>query len=86
MDLLRPEYTDQERARLAELESYLNISRAVLRNRLDQGLSQDELGKAAGTKQSRISELEAMRANPRLDTLDRIARVLGLAVGLIPRR
>jgi transcriptional regulator with XRE-family HTH domain len=86
MDLLRPEYTDQERGLLSELQSYINVSRALLHNRLSQGLTQDELGRAAGTKQSRISELEAMRGNPRFDTLDRIARVLDLVIDLVPRR
>jgi transcriptional regulator with XRE-family HTH domain len=85
MDLLRPEYTDREWALLSELQSYVNVSRAVLRNRLDRGLTQDELGRAAGTKQSRISDLEAMQGNPRFDTLDRIARVLDLAIDLVPR-
>jgi len=74
-----------EQAKIEELRSKLNVSRAVLHARISQGLSQDALGRMAGTKQSRFSEIESMGGNPRLDTLDRIARALGLMVDLVPR-
>jgi transcriptional regulator with XRE-family HTH domain len=86
MDLLKSPYTPTQLALVDEMRSRLNVARAVLMTRLDQGLSQDEVGRLAGTKQSRISELEASKGNVRFDTLDRIARVLGLMVDLVPRR
>ena|ERR1041385_9136449 len=85
VDLLEPRYTAAEREQLEELQSRINVARQVLHYRLALGLSQDELGRLAGTKQSRISELELMDGNLRFDTLDRIARVLGLAVTLVRR-
>jgi transcriptional regulator with XRE-family HTH domain len=68
------------------MESALNVARAVMFERVAQGMTQAELGTAAGTKQSRISQVEAMKGNPRFDTLDRIAQALGLAVALVPKR
>jgi len=77
----RPE--DHERRRL--LRSYLNVSMRILSKRMELGLSQGSLGRAAGSKQSKISEIELMKGNPRFDTLDRIALELGLAIDLVPR-
>lgn len=85
MDLLDPKYTDLERSDLEDLRSYINVARTVLDTRLSLGLTQQELGKMAGTKQSRISEIEALKGNLRFDTLDRVARALGLMVTLVPR-
>jgi len=84
LDLLRTPYTGEEQARLESLRSRINVARAILDARLSAGLSQEEVGKAAGTKQSRVSEIEGMKGNPQLDTLDRIGRVLGLMVALVP--
>ncbi len=84
-NLLKPGYTLAERALIDAMQSRINVARAVLRARLDRGLSQEEVGRAAGTKQSRVSEIEGMKGNPRFDTLDRIARVLGLVLALVPR-
>jgi len=87
MDLLSP-----RRPSAADLEireqrrSLQNVSRAIIDTRIGLGLSQEELGRRAGTKQSRVSEIEAMKGNPRFDTLDRIARALDLMVDLVPRR
>lgn len=85
MDLLEPQYTTAQWEQLEELRSRVNVARQVLHYRLSLGLTQDELGKKAGTKQSRISEVELMEGNLRFDTLDRIARVLGLAITLVRR-
>jgi DNA-binding XRE family transcriptional regulator len=85
VDLLEPRYTDSERALVEGLQSRINVARALLGARVATGLTQAEVGRAAGTKQSRVSEIEAMKGNPRLDTLDRLAAVLGLAVALVPR-
>jgi transcriptional regulator with XRE-family HTH domain len=85
MDLLRPRYTTQDLEILDQRRSLANVARAIIDARVELGLSQEELGQRAGTKQSRVSEIEAMKGNPRLDTLDRIARVLGKAVDLVDR-
>jgi transcriptional regulator with XRE-family HTH domain len=67
------------------MRSHITVATTLLKHRLDLGYSQEELGRAAGTKQSRISEIEASKGNPRFDTLDRIASVLGLMIALVPR-
>jgi transcriptional regulator with XRE-family HTH domain len=46
------------------------------RLRKTHGLTQEELGNAAGVYQPLISEIENCAANPALDTLDRIAAAL----------
>lgn len=50
----------------------------VLRRRLDLDLSQRELAGRVGTSQNRIYLIENGEANPTLDTLLRLASVLGL--------
>ncbi len=85
MSLLEPRYSRADQERLEALRSRINVARALLAARVANGLTQEELGKAAGTKQSRVSEIEAMKGNPRFDTLDRIARAANLMVALLPR-
>ena len=82
---LNPPLTQREREIVDELRSRTNVANAIASARIWLGLTQDELGKRAGTKQSRISELESLRGNVRFDTLDRIARKLNLMITLVPR-
>lgn len=84
-NLLVPRHTPKDRDRFEKLRSRINVARAILAARVERGLTQGELGKIAGTKQSRVSEIEAMKGNPRLETLDRVARPLGLMVTLVSR-
>jgi transcriptional regulator with XRE-family HTH domain len=87
MDLLSPRSPSRADLDIRERRrSRHNVARAIIDARVDLGLSQDELGRRAGTKQSRVSEIEAMKGNPRFDTLDRISRMLGLMIDLVPRR
>jgi transcriptional regulator with XRE-family HTH domain len=74
-----------DRAELDKIRSWLEIAQIVARTRLHRGLTQEQVAQRAGTKQSRISEIESMRGNVRFDTLDRVARALGLMVTLRPR-
>lgn len=83
-ELNRP-LTDREREIVEELRSRANVANAIARARIKLGLSQHEVGARAGTKQSRISELEGLQGNVRFDTLDRVAQVLGLMIDLVPR-
>jgi transcriptional regulator with XRE-family HTH domain len=63
----------------------MNVARMIAVTRVRLGLSQQEIARRAGTKQSRISELETLSGNVRFDTLDRIAMALGLEVALVER-
>ena len=82
---LNPPLTAREREIGEELRSRTNVANAIASHRIDRGLTQDELGRRAGTKQSRISEIESLQGNVRFDTLDRIARKLNLMITLVPR-
>lgn len=84
-DPSRPVYTQSELAEMEVLQAKVNVARALLRRRIVLGLTQYEVAARAGTKQSRVSELEAMKGNPRFDTLDRVSRALDLVIDLLPR-
>lgn len=56
----------------------------VLERRLELGLSQRELAARVGTSQNRIYLIETGEANPTLDTLERLAAVLGVALEIRP--
>ena len=49
---------------------------AVIRARIEKGLTQEELAKKVGTKQSVISRLESGRANPSVAFLKKLAQAL----------
>ena len=82
---LNPPLTERELELVEELRSRTNVANAIARARVELGWTQQQVGSAAGTKQSRISELEGLQGNVRFDTLDRIARVLGLMIDLVAR-
>ncbi|MDI3548593.1 MAG: hypothetical protein PWR10_2245 [Halanaerobiales bacterium] len=60
-----------------ELNVLYDIKRQIIKLRLEQGLSQKELAKKIGTKQSAISRLESDDYNPSIELLDKVAHALG---------
>ena len=56
------------------------LARNVRRLRNARDLTQDALADAIESQQIMISHIENSRANPELDTLERIAEALGVAV------
>ncbi|NCO88934.1 hypothetical protein AUK04_00915 [Candidatus Roizmanbacteria bacterium CG2_30_33_16] len=60
---------------------YLAISELITA-RTKQGITQKELAKKIGTKQSAIARFEAGNVNPSLGFLEKIAEVLGLRVNI----
>lgn len=50
--------------------------------REDQGLSQGQLAKRIGVSRQAIQQLESPTANLRLNTLEKVARALGLALDI----
>lgn len=60
---------------------------AIIRARIEKGLTQEELAKKIGTKQSVISRLESGRANPSVAFLKKLANALNshLQIKFVPR-
>lgn len=60
---------------------------ALIRARIEKGLTQEDLAKRIGTKQSVISRLESGRANPSVAFLKKLAQALNtyLEIKFIPR-
>lgn len=56
----------------------------ILKRRLELGLSQRDLAGLVGTSQNRIHLIENGDANPTLDTLQRLARVLDISLEIRP--
>ena len=63
-----------------ELEPEFQVAREVIAWRLKRGLSQDEVARRAGTKQSVISRLESASSKPSLSFLQRVAEALGTRI------
>ena len=60
------------------LKTLLNIAEDILEARLERGMSQTELARLAGTKQSNISRLESGIGNPTIALLERIGKALNV--------
>ena len=57
-----------------------HIGHVIYKERTDQGMSQTELAKKAGLGKVTISDVEHNKRSPRLDSLTRIAQVLGYSL------
>lgn len=64
-------------AQVARLQPFEDIARAVIRLRMDSGLSQEALAKRMGTTKSAISRLESGHHAPSMNTLNNVAQVMG---------
>lgn len=60
------------------IEPEFAIAQAIIKKRLEQGLTQSELAKKIGTKQSAISRIESGNYNPTITFLEKTAKALGL--------
>ena len=54
------------------------IAEAIIRRRLESGMTQSQLAKKIGTKQSAVSRLESGNCNPSIAFLERVAKALDL--------
>lgn len=63
----------------------LRLPGAVVEIRKGIGMTQEEFANMLSLTRRQVAEMEAGTANPTLETLDRIARLFGLSVGLVPR-
>ena len=80
-DLLQDLQQDREFRTAWELvEPSITLAANVCRFRVERGWTQTDLAKEAGMRQPRIAEIESGNANPRLNTLARIAQALDVDV------
>jgi len=71
-----PDFIEGKKA----LSTRFALGNAILQARLNRGWSQSYLAKLVGTKQANISRIESANANPTLDLIHRILRVLELNI------
>lgn len=67
-----------------EEQKELELIAAIIAARKKQDISQRDLAKMTGLKQSTISRMEKSIASPRLETFIKIARALKMDLNLIP--
>ena len=68
-----------------KLNSKADLAIKLQRARTAQGLTQSELARRSGLKQSAIARLETQGTAPRIDTLYKVAHALGMEIDLVPR-
>lgn len=62
------------------LDPVYELRKKILLLRLDEGLSQEELATRAGMQQSVISRIENGESEPRIETVNKIAKALNRKV------
>lgn len=62
-----------------------SVGDSLRQARTSQGLSQTDLAAKLGIRQRQISDLERAANDPRLSTIQNVARALDLEVMLVPR-
>lgn len=68
-----PEFASE----VKKLEPEYQIISQLIKARIEQNMTQEELARKIGTKQGNISRLEKGNANPSLQFLKKVARGLG---------
>lgn len=82
-DLLREELKDPEiKKAYDELEFEYSLYQAIINKRIKEGLTQKELAKRMGTKQTAISRFESGNYNPTLSFLKKLTKALGVKLEL----
>ncbi|HUD21107.1 MAG TPA: helix-turn-helix transcriptional regulator [Candidatus Saccharimonadales bacterium] len=64
----------------SQVKWFGELAEKLRATRLNKGLTQAQLAKSVGSTQGFISSLENKRANPSVETLDKIASKLGLKI------
>lgn len=85
-DYLAEVEADASPEELRELEAArarFRIGTRLLQQRLGAGLTQQQLAAASGITQADISRIEHGQANPTADTLNALARPLGVTLELV---
>ncbi len=66
-----------------KLEPEYKLARDILKARLNKKLTQTELAKKAGVSQVIIARLESGASNPTVETVNKVAGVLGKELKLV---
>lgn len=69
---------------LEEAEAEASIISAIIKQRSALGLSQRDLALLCGMPQSSVARIESSKTTPRLDTLLKILKQLGLSLSITP--
>ena len=77
------ERSPREREKLERAERSFDLIGQLLVLRLEAGMTQTELAKGSGVRQSEISKIENGRINPTLDTLEALGDALGVHLGFV---
>lgn len=72
-DLKNPDFKKEWES----LELEYQIQAALMQARIDADMTQAELAKKSGVRQSNISRIESGAVLPRLDTLEALAKAMG---------
>ena len=64
----------------------LRIPGAMAEIRHALGLTQQQFAEVTGLTKRQVAEIETGKANPTLETLEKIGRLFGFAVGFVPRQ
>ena len=67
-----------------EIEIISNLVSVIIKRRIELGLSQRDLAALTGIKQPAIARFETLGSIPKLDTLIKILKALGIKIDLIP--
>jgi transcriptional regulator with XRE-family HTH domain len=78
-------HSDRGSGSSPERYTYLALSAALRHARLKRLLTQQQLASKLGLRQRQISDLERSTNDPRLSTIQNVARALDLEVMLVPR-
>ena len=65
-----------------DFDEYANLISALYQARKSQGITQKDVAERMGTKQSAVSDIEAIGGNPTVRTLLRYSRAIGMRLRL----
>lgn len=69
-----------------DLELEFQLKEALIRARIERGMTQKQIAKRAGTKQSAISRFERGGSNPTVGFVQKVARAVGTRITLVPQK
>ena len=78
------EYDEQTTAALEDAEEHIRLIEKLIAARDARGLRQQDIAERMGTTQSRVSNIERIGGDPRISTVQRYGRAVGLRVRFVP--